>query len=809
MLSKYNHPMKTNFFLTIFFLLHFACFANYWQPYPINVVIGVNGTQQRLELSVWDSVMGSWQYYNSPYFSSNIDTSYSSSEIIALKTYFPPNLYDRDSIYGYITYDPVLHQFMPVIKGNSDPDVAGATVFVRDNVVGVVTRCCEYNSSWGDYYNISAQAYTYDINQHEWRGGVVQSGSAWDQATVGLGIGTAGYLSYSYNDDEWNPREGIRFYTPSLGFFGGAGFYDSVGGMSGNQDQLYCAFQQFIYNDISSIRIYNPHTGYFPGFLRSIPGIDVLNGGMTYQSYPDSNWQYFTMFDDFSNEMKIDTIEHAASNVIIKNRVAAYVDTAAIPTTVHYRVFSPTLHNWVKDSSVSLNGVSSLTIVDGTVNWVDNIGGQYKAGYNDTIGWGNFDTPLQLLFQVTDLFPTMGVPLIFVRDYSIGSDSAHFYFGDGYSTTYAQGSAWHQYKINGTYDSAPADTFNICIETVTSAGNQIACRPYSFVTPMQGGIASASVNLICPGDSSMLTVSGHNGPVQWQFKLPGLNWQDDTVAVSDTLFVLPLEETFYRAKISNGTDAPAFSNIIRVSVIPSATNSPIWGNSVVCNGYQEYYSVDSVPGTLSYTWTLPSGWSGSSTTSSILVTTNATAGSITVSANTICGTATPISKPITVTAIDTSLYWDGNELWSNFGSTGTTYQWIDCATGNQVGTWWLYEPTQNGSYACIISYNGCVDTSSCWEFDFTGIDNINSLGNLSVFPNPTNKTITVQGEGMKTGSYELKLVDVYGQVLLQENYACTATTINTQLDISEFTSGIYFLYVESKDYSHILRITKQ
>jgi len=803
--------MKINFFLIIFFFSHFTGFSNYWHPYPINVVIGVTGTQQRLELSVWDSVMGSWQYYNSPYFNSSIDTSYSSSEIIALKTYFPPSIYDRDSIYGFITYDPVLHQFMPVIRGNSDPDVPGATIFVRDNVVGVVIKCCEYNSSWGNYYNTSAEAYTYDINQHEWRGGVIQYGSAWDQASVGLGIGIAGYVSYSYNDDDWNPKEGVLFYTPSLGFFGGAGFYDSVGGMSGNQDQLYCSFMQFVYNDISSIRIYNPNTGYFPGFLRSIPGIDLLNGGMTYQSYPDSNLQYFTIFDDFSGEMKIDTIEQDISIVLLKNRVAAYVDTTIIPSTVHYQVFSPTLHDWVKDSTVSLNGVASLNIIDGTVHWVDNMAAQYKAGYNDTTGWGNFDTPLQLMFQVTDLFPTMGIPLIFVRDYSIGSDSAHFYFGDGYSTTYAQGSAWHQYKINGTYDATPSDTFEICIETVSSSGNQIVCRPYSFVTPLQGGIATASVNLICPGDSSMLTVIGQNGPIQWQFKLPGLNWQDDpdSASVSDTLFVHPLEETFYRAKISNGTDAPAFANILKVSVIPLVTNSPIWGNSVTCSGYQEYYSVDSVPGTLNYTWTLPSGWSGSSTSSSILVTIDTNGGSITVSANTICGTALPISKQIAITAIDTALYWDGTELWCSFWpGPGITYQWIDCVTGIQVGTFELFEPTQNGSYACIISYNGCVDTSSCWEFDFTGIENINSFGNLSVFPNPTNKNITVQGHGMKTGSFELKLVDVFGQVLLQKNYISTSTALNTQLDISEFTSGIYFLYVESKNYSRILRITK-
>lgn len=800
-------------FLFVFALLFNTAisFANYWHPYPINVVIGVNGTQQRLELSVWDSVMGSWQYYNSPYFSSHIDTSFSSSEIIALKTYFPPNLYDNDSIYGYITYDPVLHQFMPVIKFNSDPDVAGATVFVSDNVVGVITRCCEFNTGLGYYYDITAEAFTYDINQHEWRGGLIKFGYGSDHASVGLSIGTGGFLNYSYNDFDWNPMEGVRFYTPSMGTFtSGAHFFDTVNGMSGNQDQLYCAFQIFVYNDISSIRIYNPNNAFFPGFVRSIPGIDVMNGGMTYQSYPDSNLQFFTMFDDFSNEMKIDTIDHTAYNVIIKNRVAAYIDSSTSPVTVHYRVFSPTLHQWVKDSTVSINGVSSLSIIDGTVHWVDNVAGQYKAGYNDTIGWGNFDTPLQLMFQVTDLFPTMGVPLIFVRDYSIGSDSAHFYFGDGYSTTYAQGSAWHQYKINGTYNATPADTFEICIETVTSAGNQIACKSYSFTTPMQGGIAAASVNLICPGDSSMLTVSGHNGPVQWQFKIADLNWQDDTVAVSDTLFVHPLKDTYYRAKISNGTDAPAFSNLVKVSVIPSVTNSPIWGNSVVCNGYQEYFSVDSIPGTLNYTWTLPPGWLGSSTSSSILATTNSTGGFITVSANTICGTVSPLSKMITVTNIDTSLFWSGNELWSNaVGITGVTYKWIDCLTNIEVGSWEFFEPTQNGSYACIISYDDCTDTSSCWLYNInTGITSQYSDAILEVAPNPSTNSIILTGRKINKGNYSLELLDVCGQRVYQEDFISSGSTFSHEINIEHLKSGIYFLHLKSNYGTSVLKVMK-
>ncbi|MBK7387697.1 MAG: hypothetical protein IPI23_01110 [Bacteroidetes bacterium] len=609
--------------IVFFFVLLFnsaISFSNYWHPYPINVVIGTNGSQQRLELSVWDSVLGSWQYYNTPFYNSSIDTTYSSSEIVALKTYFPPNLYDRDSIYGFITYDPVLHLFRPRLKSNSDPDRPGVSqLTVNDNVVAVMVECCKFNGTFGVGYTTTAEAFTYDINLHEWRGGVMEYGGAADEPDIDITLGIAGFLKFSYDNYLFNPRQGVGFYTPSLGNFSTEGFYDAINGVSGNQDQLSCSYLQILQNSISSYHVYNPHSYFFKGFDRDVPGTDIKSGGMIYQSFPYYDLRYFAIFDDFTGTMEIDTVGQFVSIVKLTNRVAAYVDTTIVPTTVHYQVYSPTLHNWVKDSTISNNGVSTLNRIGGTVHWTEGTGSPFKAGYNDTIGWGTFDTPLQLMFQVTDLFPTMGVPLIFVRDYSIGATDAIFHFGDGYSTVYSQGSAWHQYKTNGNYGTTPNDTFNICIEVNTPSGIQTSCRPISFVTPMQGGTASSSVNQICAADSAVLYLSGYNGPIQWQKLVSDTGWVNlsGPGVNSDSLTVYPVQETFYRAQITNGTDAPAHSNIVRVYVVPSVIPGFVSGLTTVCKYDQVQYSIDSIQGVLSYNWNLPSGWTGNSTNSSL------------------------------------------------------------------------------------------------------------------------------------------------------------------------------------------------
>ena len=63
----------------------------------------------------------------------------------------------------------------------------------------------------------------------------------------------------------------------------------------------------------------------------------------------------------------------------------------------------------------------------------------------------------------------------------------------------------------------------------------------------------------------------------------------------------------------------------------------ISGNSAICAGSSNTYTVTAVPSATIYNWTLPNGWSGSSTTNTISTTATATGGIITVTAENNCG----------------------------------------------------------------------------------------------------------------------------------------------------------------------------
>ena len=56
--------------------------------------------------------------------------------------------------------------------------------------------------------------------------------------------------------------------------------------------------------------------------------------------------------------------------------------------------------------------------------------------------------------------------------------------------------------------------------------------------------------------------------------------------------------------------------------------------------------------------------------------------------------------------------------------TGATYQWIRTDVGNLPiagATSQTYTPTANGSYACKITKNGCINTSASVTIDKVGI----------------------------------------------------------------------------------------
>ena len=81
-----------------------------------------------------------------------------------------------------------------------------------------------------------------------------------------------------------------------------------------------------------------------------------------------------------------------------------------------------------------------------------------------------------------------------------------------------------------------------------------------------------------------------------------------------------------------------------------------------------------------------------------------------------------------------------------------------------------------------------VDSTHHYYSIITGILTLDDLNSIIVYPNPTNDKITIESNS-STNSFEL--YDLAGKLLLL-NFT---TTLKSDIDLSNFSNGIYFLTI--------------
>ena len=167
--------------------------------------------------------------------------------------------------------------------------------------------------------------------------------------------------------------------------------------------------------------------------------------------------------------------------------------------------------------------------------------------------------------------------------------------------------------------------------------------------PSQPGPITPSIPSPCPGNTVTYSISPVSGATDYSWALP-VNWTGSSTTTSITTTALTTGGTVWVFANSACGTSPGRTLPVTVSSVPSQPGA-ISGNSSVCQGSSQTYSISSVSGATFYTWTLPSGWSGSSTTTSITATPGSSGGTISVTANNSCGASTPRTFPISVTVV--------------------------------------------------------------------------------------------------------------------------------------------------------------
>jgi hypothetical protein len=124
--------------------------------------------------------------------------------------------------------------------------------------------------------------------------------------------------------------------------------------------------------------------------------------------------------------------------------------------------------------------------------------------------------------------------------------------------------------------------------------------------------------------------------------------------------------------------------------------------------------------------------------------------------------------------------------------TGATYKWINCPsfTGIAGGVNPTFHPiTLTGSYAVVVTINGCKDTSACISVDQTGLADVNLSNFVEVYPNPTSDVLNVESNSF--GIINYKVIDLNGRVILSEGLQGSSNSLH--LSTVNFEKGTYIL----------------
>jgi hypothetical protein len=366
---------------------------------------------------------------------------------------------------------------------------------------------------------------------------------------------------------------------------------------------------------------------------------------------------------------------------------------------------------------------------------------------------------------------------------------------------------WYTGSCGGTPIGTGASftTPNLNTNTQYFAANEDACGGITTcidvtVTVLPNAVAPTTItgdDVLCANENTVLTAVGGDANTQWFEGSCG-----GTLVCTGATFTTPnLTANAQYFAANNGCSGLTTCVNISVTVeqLP-ATPGTISGNTTLCENETAVFTVTNTAG-VSYNWTLPNGWSGSSTTNEITVAVNNTSGTISVTAENGCGTSTSSNLALTVNALPTvTLDAFGNNCTTdasftlsggspaggNYFLDGTPATSFDPSTG--AGTYTItYEYADGNNCVAATSENIIVDVCS-------GIENINAE-TILLFPNPAINELFIK---LNKGTYSATVFDAVGKQLDSYSWQLSNTAIKN-INISHFSNGVYFINLNAEN----------
>lgn len=133
------------------------------------------------------------------------------------------------------------------------------------------------------------------------------------------------------------------------------------------------------------------------------------------------------------------------------------------------------------------------------------------------------------------------------------------------------------------------------------------------------------------------------------------------------------------------------------------------------------------------------------------------------------------------------------------------YQWIDCNTNSPIpgAVEQSYFPTKSGSYAVMVTLNGCVDTSDCVELTIVSSHEPASSSGIRLYPNPTQGDVFMEWSALQE-NVQMEITDVYGRVLDRIDYQ-QVQSLPFKID---YAPGVYLFRILADGQRSVFQVVK-
>jgi hypothetical protein len=373
---------------------------------------------------------------------------------------------------------------------------------------------------------------------------------------------------------------------------------------------------------------------------------------------------------------------------------------------------------------------------------------------------------------------------------------------------------------NGATIYAVVTSNALCPDTVKAASNILTIIVNPYLTPSVSIISSA--NSVCAGQNVTFTATPVNGgsdpEYQWYLNdvLQSVNESSFTtnafsdgsnlvycimissaqcltqsVATSNfkSIAVNPLltpsvtvnasatsvftcEEVIFTATASNGGFNPAFRWFINGSQVGTGSS---YKSSSLTNGSKIFCEMTS---------------SANCLTTSI------------VNSDTLTISVSPLPQPQLTLKHDTISV-------TNYNNPKYKYNWYFNGTEISTEPFILCSKNGNGTYYVVVSLDNCSVTSNSVDIDCSTATSEADFDNkFSIFPNPTDGVVQVEGRILTGNRFSIVLYNLLGVKLEEQILTSAGQDINTRFDLKDLANGIYMISISSPTYKKVFLVQK-